>query len=243
MRRPGVSLVEMLVTLALTGIVTGALLQSLGGFQRLLALQPARLAANDAARIAYVVLRAELQPLVPETDVAGWSPDSLRIRAFRGMAVVCAQEPGRVVVRYRGIRNPDTAKDSVLVLDALGERSMALASSATGSGCTTQPQDTLLRWNGIDAPPGTVILLYENGAYSPGSNALRYRRGRGGRQPLTDEVLDAAASFVHTAADGGPPFLAADLSALALDPFLASAPLVARASLLRPRLVIPNAAR
>ena len=218
------------------------MLQALGGFQRMLALQPQRLAASDAARVAHVVLRAELLPLVPENDIAGWSEDSLRIRAFRGAAIVCAHDPGRVVVRFRGMRNPDTSKDSLLILDAEGERAVSLASSAAGSGCAAQPGETLLRWNGIDAPAGTVLLLFESGAYSPGSRALRYRRGRGGRQPLTDEVLASAARFVHSGRDGAVPFLAADVASLALDPFLAATPLAARADFLRPRLVIPNAA-
>ena len=233
----------MLVTLALTSVVAAAMLQALGGFQRVLALQPARLAAGDAARVAHVVLRAELHPLVPAHDVSGWSPDSMRIRAFRAAAIVCAQDPGRVVVRFRGMRLPDTSKDSLLIIDADGERSVALSSSAAGAGCASQPGETLLRWNGIDAPSGTMILLYESGAYSPGSRALRYRRGRGGRQPLTDEVLDGSARFVHAGVDGGSPFLSADLASLALQPFLASNPFVARAEQLRPRLVIPNAAR
>ena len=230
------------MTLTLTAIVAAAMLQALSGFQRMLALQPQRLAASDAARVAHVVLRAELLPLVPARDVAGWSEDSLRIRAFRGAAIVCAQDPGRVVVRYRGMRNPDTTKDSLLVLDADGERTLALASTAAGSGCAAQPGDTLLRWTGIDAPAGTVLLLFESGAYSPGSRALRYRRGRGGRQPLTDEVLASTARFVHAGRDGAPPFFAGDLASLALHPFLAPNPLTARAAVLRPRLVIPNAA-
>ena len=218
------------------------MLQALGGFQHMLALQPQRLAASDAARVAHVVLRAELLPIVPAHDIAGWSEDSLRIRAFRGAAIVCAQDPGRVLVRYRGMRNPDTTKDSLLILDAEGERGVALVSTAAGAGCAAPAGEPLLRWNGVDAPTGTVLLLFESGAYSAGSRALRYRRGRGGRQPLTDEVLASTARFVHSGRNGTAPFLAADVASLALHPFLAATPLAARADFLRPRLVIPNAA-
>jgi hypothetical protein len=40
-------------------------------------------------------------------------------------------------------------------------------------------------------------MLFEAGSYHLSEGALRYRRGRGGRQPLTEEVL-AGARLIDT---------------------------------------------
>ena len=36
-----------------------------------------------------------------------------------------------------------------------------------------------------------LILVFETGTYHLSRGALRYRRGRGGRQPVTEEVLES----------------------------------------------------
>ncbi len=45
-------------------------------------------------------------------------------------------------------------------------------------------------------PEESIVLarLFERGSYHVSGAALRYRRGRGGRQPLTPEVFDTPPS-------------------------------------------------
>jgi hypothetical protein len=161
----------------------------------------------DAARTARVVLGAELGAGVPGRDWVVSSPGVVEVRAFRGWAAVCPTR-GRVtelVVAYRGLRAPDPSKDSLLVLDRSGSWMPAglVAQRADEDGCPSAsgavpaPAASLERWD-LDRPVEGAVLarLFERGSYHLTDGALRYRRGSGGRQPLTPTVLDPETSGV-----------------------------------------------
>lgn len=193
---PGFGLVEAIVALTIGSI----LLALVAGSVRTGALAARHAGATadaaDAVRAAALLLAAELRPLEPGADLSGTAWDSLHLRAFRGIAIPCDTAMGAIVGRYRGLRDPDPAKDSILALTAAGEFVVALTAAAGGSGCTTRPGERLFRFTTAPAlPAGAELLaLFESGAYHLSGAALRYRRGAGGRQPLTAEVLDDAAS-------------------------------------------------
>ncbi len=118
--------------------------------------------------------------------------DSLSQRIFRGRAIVCSADSTRANVRYAGLRMPDPSKDSLLVLAGRGpERAMQLsAAAAGGTACHARPGETLLILEpGAGLTTGDIALLFERGSYHLASGALRYRRGAGGRQPLTSTAL------------------------------------------------------
>ena len=89
---------------------------------------------------------------------------------------------------------PDPEKDSVLFVTVDGSWAAAdlVGSSPTGTRCALAPESPLQLWRFSGVPPvGTVLgRVYERGTYYASDGALRYRRGAGGRQPLTPEVLD-----------------------------------------------------
>ena len=71
-----------------------------------------------ALRVSRVVLRRELRFGVRGVDWVDFAPDSISLRAFRGVGVVCpdgALAPD-LMVAWSGMRAPAPEKDSVLLL-------------------------------------------------------------------------------------------------------------------------------
>lgn len=195
---PGVTLPELLVVTWLFGFVLAALAGFAGAQSRMVARTHDQIRAGDLVRTAHVVLGAELRTLAP-ADIAALTVDSIRIRAVRGSGVICGLDGGQVLVRYRGVRRPDPAKDSVLlvleaatagVAYALEAVAAVTAPTADGAACGGALRLSLA--GGPPEVPAGVALVFETGAYSL-AGALRYRRGAGGRQPLTEELLGGSA--------------------------------------------------
>jgi hypothetical protein len=183
--RPGAAsvielvLVAWLFALVMTGIAGFAAQQG-----RLAALQRDGVRLAEAVRVGEVILGAELRHLTSVDLVLG--DDTARIRAFRGGGPVCAVDGGVVHVLYRGVRAPEPAKDSVLLVAAGWEQAHELTSTARSDGCGGSLRLVLA------TPPAevpAVALVFETGVYSLTGDAIRYRRGQGGRQPLTEAIL------------------------------------------------------
>ncbi len=155
-------------------------------------------------RIARHLVRRELGRTDPTRDW-GTAGDSLWLRAFRGVGLVCPgpSRPNEWIVAYRGERDPDPSKDSIEVTYPDGTiRYAALTGvgSAPGGCGVTDSTETMSLWR-IDPalPTGPVLTrLFERGSYHFSLSALRYRRGRGGRQPLTPEVWKDGATGWRT---------------------------------------------
>lgn len=151
----------------------------------------------EAARISGWVLRSELGVGVRGVD---WEAgdDTVSLRAFRGLGVTCgpASEPGGLAVRSTLMRALDPAKDSVLVLWPDGYwRTHALIRGSVGPACVEGESPTEV-W-AIDPPVagGLLVRVFERGAYHLSDSAFRYRRGAGGRQPLTPRTLSRSSSL------------------------------------------------
>ena len=193
-RRAGVSAPEVIVALLLGLLVVHMGLSTLARLRTVQLRLASRADGLVAMRLASHVLRRELRDAVPGVDwVQGG--DSLTLRAFRGVAVLCPYEgpTDELTVAYRGDRRPDPAKDSVVLVDATGARQLrALASvSSPAVACAAIGDSALLEGWRLDAPipPGMLVArLYERGSYHLSGSALRYRRGASGRQPLTPEL-------------------------------------------------------
>ena len=201
----GVTVVEVLVSLLM-----GLALITLGGSA--LARQStvaSRLRSEmdllSARRLAAIVIGKELRAGVRGRDWTVQAPDRLSLRAFRGWGLVCGidAKSGTIFVDYQGERATNPVKDSVLILTAEGWRPADLTRrSAGGSPCATDLGGDSEVWT-IDPPvPGALVArIFERGSYHISDGALRYRRGLGGRQPLTLDVFDDL-STMEARADG-----------------------------------------
>lgn len=163
----------------------------------------------DVARITRFLLGRELREGRFGRDWLPPSADSVALRAFRGVALPCGERgPGSGVrVRYRGVRRPEPAKDSVLLLRVDGRWEPAALESVRADeaeGCTDGGGWRVERWE-VGIPVGAFVAarLFERGSYHLSGGALRYRSGGGGRQPLTPERLDDRASALEPGAGSG----------------------------------------
>jgi hypothetical protein len=151
-----------------------------------------RAEALAAVRIARHLLGRELRAGDGSAEVAA---DTLALRAYRGVGIVCAASADArdMVVRVDGVREPDPAKDSVRLVGAEGgDVVLALVARAPApADCPAVSGTAIERWRlSRDAPPAPLLARYfERGSYHLDRGALRYRRGGAGRQPLTPEVL------------------------------------------------------
>jgi hypothetical protein len=157
----------------------------------------------EAGRTAAAVLSADLIALEPGSDVYSVAPESLAIRVFRGIGIVCGFAGADPVVRFRGLRQPEPLKDSVLVLTARPrERADSLRDATPAPGaCPAAPGEDVFRIR-LATPPveRDLLAFFEPGSYHV-SGAFRYR-GQGGRQPVTADVFAPISRFV---AIGGSP--------------------------------------
>ncbi len=204
--RPGVTLPELALAAWLFALVLLGLARFAGAQGRLAALTHDRARAADLVRTTALVLSGELRYTAPSDRSVG--PDSVRLRAVRGVGVICRSEGSDLRIRYRGVRRPDPAKDSALVVSDSGTAGAAFAvtgvvgaegtEGAEGAGCGDG------YWLALDGSPPDrgLVLVFETGAYHLADGALRYRRGRGGRQPVTETILEAGTFEPRPAALG-----------------------------------------
>jgi prepilin-type N-terminal cleavage/methylation domain-containing protein len=130
--RYGFTLVELLVTLALLGVVSAAIYGTLLTHQRTYQAQTQRIGLQQNIRAALTVLPAEFRELDASAgDISAMARDSIRLRAMRTLAFLCATPvlgPGLIagptvvattlVIPNQpsyGARDFDRGRDSLLV--------------------------------------------------------------------------------------------------------------------------------
>lgn len=206
----GFTLIEVILVLALTAVVVPAIGSLASGTVAMVGRAGIRGERLDLVRTARVVLHRELRAGVPGRDWASPAGDSIPLRAFRGVGLPCGSGSSKETrYLYRGRRLPDPTKDSVLFLlrDGTWRAGALLASRPGAAGEDSCPGHTgnggVLRIR-TDEASGDVVLVrvYERGSYHLQAGALRYRRGRSGRQPLTATLLDAASQLGGDAGRG-----------------------------------------
>jgi prepilin-type N-terminal cleavage/methylation domain-containing protein len=118
----GFTLVELVVALVLSAVVLGGAYAVLVSSQRFYRAQSAVLEVHQGMRAVVQVLSAELRELDASAgDIIALAPDSISIRAMRGLSVLCAPPDGgtgRIVLRESlsfGFRAVDPARDRALV--------------------------------------------------------------------------------------------------------------------------------
>lgn len=200
----GSLLVEMLLALTLGLLVLLSFCAVLVSSMQWIRALWERAEGLEVVRTTWVILDEELRPGRFGRDwTVSESGETIALRAYRGVAWVCDASPssGSWTVRYRGRRTPDPARDSVLVLGMDGGwRAFALEGANSGGEC--DPEDGHLgaspqrwSWSQSGSPSPVLARLFERGEYHLSDGALRYRRGAGGRQPLTPERLTDDSRF------------------------------------------------
>jgi hypothetical protein len=200
-RRAGWMLVEALVAATLGAVVIGAAVTILQLQGRIAYNLGERSDRNDAMRSALLTLQAELNYLAPTTDLRALARDSIASRIFRGVAIVCGHDQPNTLLRYRGLRLPDPAKDSVLQIGVENVTTINNVAADTGACPHTTREQVISASLNAEALDGSMWLFFESGAYHLSTNALRYGRGTESRQPITNEVLNDRLSGFASLAD------------------------------------------
>lgn len=199
-------MIELLVVLALLSLVVQLGWTVLSGQRRAATALSVRAEGLETIRTVGWLLPQELSGGEPEGD--WWAAgDSIVLRAFRGVGFVLGDSVRGDSVRvcYRGIRNPAPEKDSVLLLGIDGRwRAHDLVRRALLSGACVQTADASKEEWVLSPEPGRSVLvrLFERGSYHLSLGALRYRRGEGGRQPLTPERVQEGRIVVSPSLGG-----------------------------------------
>lgn len=161
----------------------------------------------DETRLIQEVLSTEIRHGEADGD---WVLDGgdLHLRAFRGIGLTCRTQPADGWgVAVAGYRLPDSDKDSVLVLstDGVWRASALVRRSRRARLDCQQPAGFSTEVWTLDPTPSHPIAAryFERGAYRLASDAFRYRRGRGGWQPLTGTGLAADSSGLRAAGAAG----------------------------------------
>lgn len=189
-RRAGYALLELIITLALVAVIAAALGSVLLTHLRLARIVEARVSAADAVRLALHVLHAELRFARPDTDIRTLAANSVTVRLPRAAGVICARSESVLWARLSGIREPDPAKDSLLLVSGAGELALPVSAVARDqAACAPVPGFTVYRFGAPPLPRAGAVLVFESGNYYLRDRALRFRIGAEGRQPLTEEVL------------------------------------------------------
>jgi len=193
-RESGVSVMEALLVLLLLSILVPGAWAVVARHRTAAAGAGHRAEALETIRTAAWLLPEELSGGVPGRD--WWmQEDSVALRAFRALGLVRAGsiDEQELVACVRGIRAPTTDKDSVLLLETDGRwRAHELQGRARIAACPEVEGGWEEKWT-LSPEPGKAVLgrIFERGSYHLADGALRYRRGAGGRQPLTPERIQA----------------------------------------------------
>jgi hypothetical protein len=192
----GFSLVETLVVALLLFLVVAAGSAVFAHFSGVASRVGQGAEGLETVRTIAWILPMELSGGRPGRDWERWGEDSLVLRAFRGLGMVSPDYSGGdgMTVCFRGVRSPNPEKDSVLLLGRDGQWTPHdLVRRIPGTaGCGSSEGGRTEHWDLAPVPvQGVVARIFERGSYHFADGALRYRRGRGGRQPLTPERIES----------------------------------------------------
>jgi hypothetical protein len=193
----------------LLGLVLASLSLALLARQRTVqATLAERMDLLGTVRVVRHVVGMEFRGAWDSLDLALHEPDSVGLRAYRGVARVCERQSwNSVLASIEGIRFPNPSKDSVVFLISDGSAVPAALLSAdrhAAGGCGTRPGRPTILSVSDSIPRGVVLVrFFERGSYHLSGRTLRYRRGRSGRQPLAPETLRTPASAFLPRQGGG----------------------------------------
>jgi hypothetical protein len=173
----GLTLAELAVAIALLGIVAAGIHRIVVSGQRVYRVQAERMDLQQTLRVAAHLLPAELRELdATDGDILGMGSDSIRFRAMRQLAFLCAGAslapsiPATRVVTATltiardprfGLRDGDPATDSLLVYDP-GADAWLVGSIISAKDASCGPPDRV-------PPPRAARLVQARLTLRPGS--------------------------------------------------------------------------
>lgn len=204
----GFTLVELLGSLLLLMVVVQGAWTVLARHRRAAEHTGAVAEGLETVRTLSWLLPQEFSGGRPGEDWWTEGGDSVRLRAFRGWGLVQTgrADPPRVTVCFRGVRSPNPEKDSVLMMDREGSwRAYGLQGRVKKEeGCEGWAGSWVEEWLlDAEAEGWMVGRIFERGSYHISDGALRYRRGNGGRQPMTPLRIESGV-FLRGQGDGPP---------------------------------------
>ena len=197
----GRTVLEVLVVCLLVALVLPPVMSGLAASRRSAEAVVRRSEGNATARAVFVLMGEELRRGGGLGEHARLvSPGVIGLRAFRGTGFLCSvdgslevepgSEPDSVAsITFVGTRMPDPQKDSVEAVLVDGRLWRSEVAGASGLEECGGGRGRGFRITLAEPPPVGPILFrfFERGEYHLADRALRYRRGKGGRQPLTPE--------------------------------------------------------
>jgi prepilin-type N-terminal cleavage/methylation domain-containing protein len=171
--RRGFTLVEMLVAITVSTIVLGAAYMLLQNNQRFYRSQSQIVDLQQNLRAVAELLPAELREISSvEGDILAMSSTALRIRAMRGLGIICdttAIGSGRITLRnsqWFGYRGVDPSRDGILIFDennpdfASDDRWVsATVSSTTAVNCPDGSAGTRVDLGSVTGGLGTIASV------------------------------------------------------------------------------------
>ncbi len=219
MNRKGLTLVELLVTMALFGILGTALAQLLISNSRFVSLQEAMLEARQTARASAVVLGTEIRMVGAHAFSGSPSASQVTLRVPFAIGMLCGTDGAARVGALAPVDAAvydDATPDGVFVRSGITSYQMfgsvIVNSSTTVSACLTEGVDTipgghLVQMTGTGAPglggaePGTPFVVFQTVTYSFGASTLFSGR-RGLWRQANGQNDEVAAPFADDAEFG-----------------------------------------
>ncbi len=157
--RRGTGLAELLVTLALSGVVMATAARSLVLHVRLQRDRAAQTQADEIVRDVHAIVRAELGHADGHVGVLG--DTAIELASLRAFAVACDVATTRLYLPSSIVWwSPARVGDSVAVLDTLAGREWRTAITATGTQhASARCPAGAIRLTLAAAPPATVAVM------------------------------------------------------------------------------------
>jgi prepilin-type N-terminal cleavage/methylation domain-containing protein len=235
--RDGFTVIELLVALALAGIVVVSLFEFISGQGRFVELQGAREEVQQNTRAALDLMGSELRTL-PEGDaLVVAASDEITFRAARVWGVVCSGSGSTLDVAFPSVTGATyTVNGGTGVIVNLGTAAVpiwsgAVAINANGIGAaqttcggSALPAGVERRTLTLAATPqngaatpvaGNVLYIYDQVSYRIGTSAgvpgqwILRQIGAGNNQPMAGPVTDGGSglSFAYYASGSSTPIV------------------------------------
>lgn len=217
----GFTLVELTIVVVISTIALIAIYQSLITQERTYRYQSAAIDAQGTSRMALQVVASELREISAGagavanqggTDLLVAAPDSLRVRAFRKIGIVCSVDAGTNSINV-WVPGLSFAADDVVLLAQAGntntddddrwvQTTVSSVGASTNPACattwTTYPVQNLRGFAGLTAgvQAGSLIRSFVSTAYGnyayDGMNVLGRVEGTNAVEPLVGPILPPA---------------------------------------------------
>jgi type II secretory pathway pseudopilin PulG len=222
--RPGATLVELIVTIAILGVVAAGLVRMMSSQSRFFADHEGQVNARRVARSPFTLMISDIRMTDADSGLVAAAADSFTIRVPYRIGISCGAAAGATTLALQPIDSLALVTASLAGhgwIDSGGAgHYVAGGAVAAGTGATcfaagidTFPQTGLVKTIApslASAPAGTPVFLYQEVTYSirtsviyPFTKGLFRRIGSGAAEEIT-APLTATSTFLYYPGGGGP---------------------------------------